>query len=116
MYERSAIVLERYLSKIFGQENDTSIKASYQIYKDILEEMEKYQVITEEEEKVINEFDEIAKKMQSIQKKQETLCSDSIEQEEERNKLFNDFEQDPSLIERKLLKIEKVIEENAKEQ
>ena len=116
MYERSAIVLERYLSKIFGQDNDTSIKASYKIYQDILAEMEKYQVITEEEEKVIDEFDEIAKKMQSIQKKQEVLCSDSIEHEEERNKLFNDFDQDPSLIEKKLLKIEKVIEENSEEQ
>lgn len=116
MYERSAIVLERYLSKIFGQDNDTSIKASYKIYQDILVEMEKYQVITEEEEKVIDEFDEIAKKMQSIQKKQEVLCSDSIEHEEERNKLFNDFDQDPSLIEKKLLKTEKALEENAKEQ
>ena len=116
MYERSAIVLERYLSKIFGQDNDTSIKASYKIYQDILAEMEKYQVITEEEEKVIDEFDEIAKKMKSIQKKQEVLCSDSIEHEEERNKLFNDFDQDPSLIEKKLLKIEKVIEENSEEQ
>ena len=116
MYERSAIVLERYLSKIFGQDNDTSIKASYKIYQDILVEMEKYQVITEEEEKVIDEFDEIAKKMQSIQKKQEVLCSDSIEHEEERNKLFNDFDQDPSLIEKKLLKMEKALEENAKEQ
>ena len=116
MYERSAIVLERYLSKIFGQDNDTSIKASYKIYQDILAEMEKYQVITEEEEKVIDEFDEIAKKMQSIQKKQEVLYSDSIEHEEERNKLFNDFDQDPSLIEKKLLKIEKALEENAEEQ
>ena len=76
MYERSAIVLERYLNKIFGQDNETSIKVSYKIYQDILEEMEKYQVITEEEEKVIDEFDEIAKKMQSIQRKQETICSD----------------------------------------
>ena len=99
-------VTMRILIQNFLESKNYKLKCE-KIYKDILEEMEKYQVITEEEEKVINEFDEIAKKMQSIQKKQEVLCSDSIEREEERNKLFNDFEQDPSLIEKKLLKIEK---------
>ncbi len=34
--------------------------------------MEKYQVITEEEEKIISEFDEIANKMQTIQKIKKT--------------------------------------------
>ncbi len=116
MYERSAIVLERYLSKIFGQDDVTGIKADYQLFTSILEEMEKYQAVTEEEEKVIEEFDAIAQKMQTIQKKQEVLCSDSVEQEEERNKLFNDFDQDPSIIEKKLLKIEKLLEENSEEQ
>ena len=42
MYERNAIILERYLSKVFGQNNETSIKASYNIYKEILEEMAKF--------------------------------------------------------------------------
>ena len=82
MYERSAIVLERYLNKIFGQENQTSIKASCKIFEDIIEEMQKYQIITEEEEKIISEFDEIARQMQDIQKKQETLCSENITYEE----------------------------------
>ncbi len=116
MYERSAIVLERYLSKIFGQDNATGIKANYYLYTDILEEMEKYQMVTEEEEKVIEEFDAIAQKMQTIQKKQEMLCSDSIEQEEERNRLFNDFDQDPAAIEKKILKVEKILEENEEQQ
>ena len=116
MYERSAIVLERYLSKIFGQDDTTGIKANYYLYTDILEEMKKYQMVTEEEEKVIEEFDAIAQKMQAIQKKQEMLCSDNIEQEEERNRLFNDFDQDPVAIEKKILKIEKILEENEEEQ
>ena len=42
MYERNAIVLERYLSNIFGKDNETNVKSSFEIYKDILEEMEKY--------------------------------------------------------------------------
>ena len=116
MYERNAIVLERYLSKIFGQNNECNIKACYEIYKDILEETEQYQVITKEEEEIIGEFDEIAKKMQTIQKKQEVLCSEDMEHEEERNKLFNDFDQSPEVIEKKLLKIEKLIDNNTLEQ
>ncbi len=116
MYERSAIVLERYLNKVFGQDNTTGIKANYQIYTTILEELEKYQTVTQDEEKVIEEFDVIAQKLQTLQKKQEMLCSDSIEQEEERNKLFNDFDQEPTSIEKKILKIEKILEENAEEQ
>ena len=63
MYERSAIVLERYLSNIFGKDDATGIKANFQIYTNVLEEMKKYQTITEEEEKLIEEFDVIAQKM-----------------------------------------------------
>ena len=61
MYERNAIVLERYLSIIFGKNDETNVKSSFEIYKDILEEMEKYQVVTKEEEKVIynKETDEL---------------------------------------------------------
>lgn len=116
MYERNAIILERYLNKVFGQNKDTSIKAAHNIYQEILEEMEKYQIVTEEEEKVIEEFDDIAKQMQSIQKKQESLYLDTVEREEEREKLFNDFDQEPSIIERKLIKIEKIVLENEKDQ
>ena len=37
MYERSAIVLERYLSKIFGQDDTTGIKDNYKLYTENLE-------------------------------------------------------------------------------
>ena len=116
MYERNAIVLERYLSNIFGKNDETNVKSSFEIYKDILEEMEKYQVVTKEEEKVIKEFDEIAKNMQTIQKKQEVLCSENMEHEEERNKLFNDLDQAPEIIEKKILRLEQDIDENIAEQ
>ena len=116
MYERNAIVLERYLSNIFGKNDETNVKSSFEIYKDILEEMEKYQVVTKEEEKVIKEFDEIAKNMQTIQKKQEVLCSENMEHEEERNKLFNDLDQAPEMIEKKILRLEQDIDENIAEQ
>ena len=82
MYERSAIVLEKYLNKVFGQDKQSDIRISYETFKSVLEEMEKYQVITEEEEKIISEFDEIANKMQTIQKNQEDISNDTIKRED----------------------------------
>ncbi len=116
MYERNAIVLEKYINKVFEQNKELSIKSSYETYKTVLEEIENYQIITEEEEKVIEEFDEIASKMQTIQKQEEELGAENIEQEETRNKLFNDFDQAPEIVEKKLIKIEKIIDENIQEQ
>lgn len=116
MYERSAIVLEKYLNKVFGQDKQSDIRISYETFKSVLEEMEKYQVITEEEEKIISEFDEIANKMQTIQKNQEDISNDTIKREDFRIKLFNDFDQAPATIEKKLLRIEKLEESAVEEQ
>ena len=116
MYERSAIVLEKYLNKIFGPDKESDIRVSYETFKNVLEEMEKYQVITEEEEKIIDEFDDIVNKMQKIQKEQEGLSKEITKHEDIRTKLFNDFDQEPAIIEKKLIKIENIIEERAQKE
>ena len=116
MYERSAIVLEKYLNKIFGPDKESDIRISYETFKNVLEEMEKYQVITEEEEKIIDEFDDIVNKMQKIQKEQEGLSKEITKHEDIRTKLFNDFDQEPAIIEKKLIKIENIIEERAQKE
>ena len=116
MYERSAIVLEKYLNKIFGPDKESDIRISYETFKNVLEEMEKYQVITEEEEKIIDEFDDIVNKMQKIQKEQEGLSKEITKHEDIRTKLFNDFDQEPAIIEKKLIKIENIIDERAQKE
>ena len=116
MYERSAIVLEKYLNKIFGPDKESDIRVSYETFKNVLEEMEKYQVITEEEEKIIDEFDDIVNKMQKIQKEQEGLSKEITKHEDIRTKLFNDFDQEPAIIEKKLIKIENIIDERAQKE
>ena len=70
MYERSAIVLERYFDEMFGFFNKMNPKLNYQNYKEMVEELQKYQTIVSEEEEVIKAFDEVAKQIQTIQKKQ----------------------------------------------
>ena len=91
MYERSAIVLERYLDNYFGFTKEANLKANYQNYKDIVEEMKQYRDILMEEDGLINKFDETAKNIQEIQSKQSKLYESNIKMEEERNKLFNDL-------------------------
>ena len=112
MYERSAIVLERYFEKIFGLNEKYNVKQNYQNFCDLIEEIRKYQSILSEEEKIIKEFDEKANDIQEIQKTQEKLYKANIKLEEEREQLFNDLEENPNIIEKKLEKIETTIEKN----
>ena len=73
MYERSAIVLEKYFNDIFGFDKKTNLKTVYKDYKEIIEEIQKYQSILEGEDKVINEFDKVANEIREIQKEQKTI-------------------------------------------
>jgi len=68
MYERSAIVLEKYFNKIFGFNEKNNLKNLYNSYKNIIEE--------------------------------------------NRNKLFDDLDEDPALLEKKLEKIGQTILSN----
>lgn len=115
MYERNAIVLERYFEKKFGFDKSNNIKLNYTNFSDLLEELEKYQIAVLEEEKIIQTFDEIAQKIQIIQKTQEKLCATNEKLEEERNRLFNLLDENPSTIENKLEKIENTLEKNNEE-
>lgn len=112
MYERSAIVLERYFNFLFGLQKEYNLKTNYQNFITLVEELQKYQGIVEEEEQVIKAFDEVATKIQEIQKKQEKLSAINVKLEEERGKLFNNLDEAPSLIEKKFIKLESSVDNN----
>lgn len=112
MYERSAIVLEKYFNKIFGFNEKNNLKNLYNSYKNIIEEICKYQEIIEEEEKQIEQFDQIANEIRNIQQEQKKLYKSNIKLEEDRNKLFDDLDEDPALLEKKLEKIGQTILSN----
>ena len=44
MYERSAIVLERYINKVFEFDNSYNLKANLVNYEEMIKEIEEYQV------------------------------------------------------------------------
>ena len=114
MYERSASVLERYFNGIFGFDKKTNLKTIYKDYKELIEEIQTYQSILKEEDKVITEFDEVANDIRKIQKEQKNIYKSNINYEEERNQLFDSLDETPEIIEKKLKKIEENVDKNNK--
>ena len=112
MYERSAVVLEKYFSNIFGFGDKINLKTNYKNFKDLIEEFQKYQVISEKEEKIINEFDTVANEIRTIQQEQKRISKTNTKLEEDRNQLFDDLDEEPEIIEKKLIKIENSISAN----
>ena len=115
MYERNAIVLERYFEKIFGFTKEDNLKANFENYTKIIETINDYKKIVDEEESAIVKFDEIAEEIETIQKRQLKLHDMNVELEEQRNKYFNDLGENPGTLENKLKKIEDKLDVNNEE-
>ncbi len=115
MYERSAIVLERYFEEKLGLNKRSNLKINYENFRTIIEEMQNYQTIIKEEEQVIKEFDTVAKEIQSIQKTQERFYKLNQKLEDDRNRLFNTLDEDPQNLEKKLDQISENIIKNNEE-
>ncbi|MGN1297631.1 MAG: hypothetical protein ACI4VH_04315 [Clostridia bacterium] len=115
MYERSAIVLERYFERIFGFHKENNLRTNYENYGKIIEELKEYQRTIDEEEKVIRKFDEVALEIEEIQNKQLKLHESNLELENERNRLFNDLGENPNTLDNKLQKIEQKMDKNNEE-
>lgn len=115
MYERSAIVLERYFENLFNFNKENNLKENYKKYSSMVEQLKEYQQITEEEEMIIQKFDEVAGKIEEIQKKETKLYESNIELENQRNKLFQDLSESPNSLDIKIQKIENKLNENNEE-
>ena len=112
MYERSAIVLERYIEKILELNKTHNLKENTEKYNELVNEIEDYQVMAEKELKVIQEFDDTAREIQSLQQQQERLYNSNKKLEDERAQLFMDLGEDARTLEMKLKKIEATLEKN----
>ena len=112
MYERSAIVLERYFNNLFGFYQKINLRTIYKDYKELVEQMQRYSEALAKEDKVIKEFDEIANGIRKIQEEQKKAYKVNIKSEEERTTLFDDLYDNTALLEKKLDRIEKIIAKN----
>ena len=115
MYERSAIVLENYFTKILGFDKPNNLKTNYQEYTQMIEKIKEYQRIIQEEEKIILKFDEVASEIEEIQKRQTEIHEENFNLETARNQLFNDLSENPSSLDQKLKKIEEALDKNNNE-
>ena len=109
MYERNAIIIERFFNNLFGYDIKNNIKANYEYYCELIDVSERYKTVTEEEEEIIIEYDIIANKIRDIQKKQEILNKKNSQLQQERNEVFENIEEDANLIQKKLDKVNNAI-------
>ena len=89
MYERSAIVLEKYIEKILRLNKTYNLKKNSENYAELISELENFQITTDKDIKVIQELDDTVKKIENIQREQEKLYKANKRLEDDRVQLFS---------------------------
>ena len=111
MYERSASVLEKHLSKTLLYISE--LKENYDYYKELIELLENYQNASEKEITYEKEYKMVLSRVEDIQKKQKDISKYNVELENKRNRLFSDTLKSPEEIESYIVDIEKILKENS---
>ena len=112
MYERNAIVIDRYFSSVFGYDKKSNIKNNASNYFELVGILEKYQEASEVENNVMDEFEKIATKIKEIQKKQEGLDKKSLKYFENRKNLFLNLDEDEESLKKDFEKLEAEFKNN----
>ncbi len=112
MYERSAIVLERYLEKLLKFDKTYNLKKNNENYTELISEIENYQIMTNKETKVIQEFDDAVAKIEGLQQEQERLCKTNMKLESDRVQFFKDLGEDAQVLDGKFKRIEVSLDKN----
>ena len=111
MYERNAIVLERYFNQMFGYNMKSNIKTNFKDYCDLVESLEQYREISDDEENIMQEYDSIANKIREIQKKEEVLNKKIEKYQIERNEIFQTIDENSEKIQKRFDNVHSSIEE-----
>lgn len=115
MYERSAIVLERYFGNLLGYSKKCNICDNFENYCDLVAKLEKYQINYQKEVAVTQEFNKSLRKVKAIQAAQENLYKRSVQLEYNRNLLFNNIEGKVEDTRKCIEKIESDVDKNNEE-
>lgn len=89
MYERSAIVLERYFENYLDYKRECNLRDNFSNYCELVQKLEVYQTNYQKEYDAIQDYNEKLKKIKSIQVAQNKLYKKSAKLEYNRNILFN---------------------------
>lgn len=106
MYERSAIVLERYFENLFGFKKPNNLVQNYKNYCELFEKFDKFQEANNEEFAALEEFQAAEQAIEDIQSQEEKLYKKNAKYEYSRDLIFNDISQKPDDIEKCMEKIE----------
>ena len=115
MYERSAIVLERYFENLLGYRRECNLRDNFNNYCELVEKLEKYQINYQKELVAAQDYNESLKKIKIIQLAQEKLYKKSANLEYSRHLLFNNIDVKIDDTRRAIDKIEADIEKNNSE-
>ena len=115
MYERNAIVIDRYFSSVFGYDKKNNIKNNANNYFELVGILEKYQSASEIENNVMDEFENIANKIKEIQKKQDSLDKKNMKYFDARKSLFLNLDENEEQLKQDFDKIEVEIKKNENE-
>ena len=115
MYERNAIVIDRYFSEMFGYGDKNNLKNNYKNYYELIEKLEQYQESSKIEDKIMSEFDKIANEIKETQKTQDTLYKRNLKLQENRKDLFDVLDEDADSLRKKFDKIENDMNKNQEE-
>ena len=102
MYERNAIVLERYFNQMFGYDMKNNIKENFKNYCELIDALQNYTNIMEDEEEAMIQYDSIANKIREIQKKQDILNKKNKKYQQERENIFETIDEDANIIQKKI--------------
>ncbi len=112
MYERSAIVLERYFDNLLNYRRECNLRDNYNNYCELVEKLEKYQINYQKEVAATKEYNTSLEKIKQIQLAQKGLYKKSAKLEYDRNLLFNNLDGKIEDIRKCIEKIEEDVQEN----
>lgn len=112
MYERSAIVLERYFDNLLNYRRECNLRDNYNNYCELVERLEKYQINYQKELAATKEYNTSLEKIKEIQLAQKNLYKKSAKLEYDRNLLFNNLDGKIEDIRKCIEKIEEDVKEN----
>ena len=115
MYERNAIVIDRYFANMFGYELTNNIKNNSNNYFELVGNLEKYQESSEKENNIMQEFEKTATQIKETQKLQETLNKRNLKYNESIKNLFENLDEEPETLNKKFEKLDEEIIKNNEE-
>ena len=112
MYERNAIVIDRFFTDLFGYGQTNNLKENYLNYCDLIEKLKRYQEVSNSENDMMVEFEKVANDIKEIQKMQESYYRRCLKLQETRRNLFDNLEDSADVLKKKFDKINDELSKN----